>query len=243
MKEKYSYSDHIRHYQLDGEFYDFFEPDKFMLQEIRRRYQEFFYLAPLKNHEKILEIGSGGGFVVENFGKKKPFYIPLDIPVQNLRKIRNRNSYPVSPCCGDAYKLPFRSATFERVVMAEVLEHLAEPEKVLQELRRILKPDGLLMLSVPYKEKISYQICIHCNKPTPTHSHLHSFDKNSLSKLVVHNGFKPVSISKSCNKVPNRLHLNYLLRNLPFILWKTIDRIFNFFIDKPISLILIARPA
>ncbi len=241
MNNRLSYSDHIRHYQLDGEYYDFFQPDKFMLQEIRRRYQEFFYLAPLKENEKILETGSGGGFITENFQRADPFYVPLDIPSGNLKKIRNNQEFPVVPCSGDAYHLPFRNNSFDRSVMAEVLEHLAEPSQALQEQHRVLKPGGLLMLSVPYREKISYQICIHCNKPTPTHSHLHSFDEHSLNELIVKNGFETVKISKNCNKVPNRLHLNILLKDIPFSLWKGVDRLFHLIFNKPISLIFIAR--
>jgi ubiquinone/menaquinone biosynthesis C-methylase UbiE len=235
------YSNHILHYQIDGDYYDFFSPDKLMLQEIRRRYQEFFHLHQVNNYDKILEIGSGGGFSTDTLKVKSPLFFPLDIPLGNLKRIKQQVSFPVYPSSADVYELPFKENTFHLVIMAEVLEHLSEPQKALKEILRILKSGGTLIISVPYKEKISYQICIHCNKPTPTHSHLHSFDEKKLIELVSQAGFKPVKLSKNCNKIPNRLHLNYFLRNLPFRCWKLMDHFFNFLIDKPISLILVSQ--
>ena len=241
FKQQLQYSDHIEHYQRDGEYYDFFSPDKFLLQEIRRRYQEFFHLYPVKNGDRILEIGSGGGFSTAVFEKSSPLYYPLDIPVGNLKRIRQLTATRVYPTSADAYQLPFQENVFQLVIMAEVLEHLSEPLQALREIRRILQPAGSLVISVPYKEKISYQICIHCNLPTPTHSHLHSFDETKLINLITDAGFRTVKITKNCNKIPNRLHLNHFMRKVPFRGWKVIDRIFNSIIDKPISIILLSQ--
>lgn len=240
-KQELRYSDHIQHYQRDGDYYDFFSPDKLMLQEIRRRYQEFFHLYRVESTDRILELGSGGGFSTETLKNKSPLFFPLDIPVGNLKRIRQQVSFPVYPAAADAYKLPFKENVFQLVIVAEVLEHLSEPLLVLKEIRRVLKPAGKLLISVPYKEKISYQICIHCNLPTPTHSHLHSFDEMKLTQLVSDAGFRTVKITRNCNKIPNRLHLNHFLRKVPFPCWKVIDHIFNSIIDKPISIILLSQ--
>jgi SAM-dependent methyltransferase len=232
---------HIKHYKFDGDYYDFFAPDKFMLQEIRRRYQEFFNLFPLNPKYKILEVGSGGGFALEELEKVNPQYFPIDIPVGNLKKIKNQAAGPTFPCCADAYHLPFKEKSFDLIILAEVVEHLWEPIKVLKTLCPLLKNNGKLLVSVPYKEKISYQICVHCHRATPTHSHFHSFDRQILTELLQSAGFKPLKISKNCNKLSNRLHFNLFAKNLPFPLWKPIDRILNRLLDKPISLIVISE--
>ncbi len=50
---------------------------------------------------------------------------------------------------GSVYKLPFADATFDCVIISEVLEHLHEDGSALGELSRVLKPGGVLAASVP----------------------------------------------------------------------------------------------
>jgi 2-polyprenyl-3-methyl-5-hydroxy-6-metoxy-1,4-benzoquinol methylase len=239
--KNFGYSNHISHYQLDGEYYDFIAPGKFMEQEIRRRYQQVFRLFPPARTHRILEIGSGGGFAIDQLRKIKPIFFPADIPTGNLKKMRVNSPFTIYPCSVDAYHLPFSTESFDLVLLLEVIEHLESPQKVLTEAHRILKPSGKIVISVPYKEIISYQICIHCNQPTPTHSHLHSFDKDSLADLLKSAGIQPVKFVKNCNKVINRLHFNLLSRSWPFRLWRIFDAAANTLIDKPISLIVLGE--
>jgi 2-polyprenyl-3-methyl-5-hydroxy-6-metoxy-1,4-benzoquinol methylase len=50
----------------------------------------------------------------------------------------------------DATQLPFEDNAFDSIVLCEILEHLTHPEKVLREVRRVLKEQGKLIVSVPY---------------------------------------------------------------------------------------------
>lgn len=47
------------------------------------------------------------------------------------------------------YELPFADASFDCVIISEVLEHLAEDDRALAEISRVLKPGGTLAASVP----------------------------------------------------------------------------------------------
>lgn len=50
---------------------------------------------------------------------------------------------------GDGYRLPFPDATFDCVIISEVLEHLHDDDAALNELSRVMKPGGKLAISVP----------------------------------------------------------------------------------------------
>ncbi len=61
---------------------------------------------------------------------------------------------------GTAYALPFEDASFDRIIAAEILEHLPEDEVAMAELYRVLKPGGLLAVTVPrwLPEKVNWAL-------------------------------------------------------------------------------------
>ncbi|MFA5126624.1 MAG: methyltransferase domain-containing protein [Patescibacteria group bacterium] len=50
---------------------------------------------------------------------------------------------------GDVENIPFAEATFDKIICAEVLEHVFDKDVALRELLRVLKPSGLLLITVP----------------------------------------------------------------------------------------------
>ncbi len=61
-------------------------------------------------------------------------------------------SFPWLPLVrGDAAALPLRDASVDAAVLLDVLEHVAKPEAVLQEIRRVVRPGGYLIVSVPHR--------------------------------------------------------------------------------------------
>ena len=53
-------------------------------------------------------------------------------------------------CRGDLLNLPFPDGVFDGVVLTEVLEHCVDPRAAVAEVRRILRPGGLLLVTSPY---------------------------------------------------------------------------------------------
>ncbi|MEO8398351.1 MAG: methyltransferase domain-containing protein [Ignavibacteriaceae bacterium] len=231
------YTNHIEHYKLDAEYYNFFDYDEFAEQEHIRRYETIFNLHKIKNDEKILEIGSGAGHAVKHI--KSSSFFPLDVSSFNLKQIKSKTDKKVFPSSGDVYNLPFQMDTFDFIILSEVLEHLDNPEAALTEILRVLKKNGAFIVSVPYKEKLSFQICIHCNKPTPTYAHLQTFDTEKLSGMMESVGFKVLKSHKFLNKIPNRLRLNIFFKKVPYKIWNFFDGIFNRIIDKPASIMIL----
>jgi ubiquinone/menaquinone biosynthesis C-methylase UbiE len=239
MEKRIRYQNYVEHYKKDAEFQNYFETTPFEEQNIRRRYEQLFSLLP-KDGIRILEIGSGGGFAVEQIKKAKCLYFPLDIPHSNLNEINKRTDVKIYPVSGDAFHLPLQDNSFEAIILSEVLEHLEFPMDALKEMTRVLKPGGKLLISVPYKEKITYQICVHCNQPTPTHAHFHSFDEKKLTEWVKESGLSLQRFIKISNKLATRLGFYIILKKFSFTIWKSADMLFNLIVPKPSHLILIA---
>ncbi|HTI69039.1 MAG TPA: class I SAM-dependent methyltransferase [Candidatus Limnocylindria bacterium] len=78
------------------------------------------------------------------------------------------------------------SGSFDVVICHHCLEHVPDPLTVLVELRRILKPGGTLLLTVPYESESRYRSYIASE---PNH-HLYSWNVQTLGNLVTVAGFE-----------------------------------------------------
>ena len=63
-----------------------------------------------------------------------------------------KNNYPYEAVLSDCCKTPFNDNTFDYIVAGEIIEHIENPESLVKEMIRILKPNGILALSTPNEE-------------------------------------------------------------------------------------------
>ena len=85
----------------------------------------------------------------------------LNIAVERFTPFANYNPRSVfSLQQADATKLPFADCSFDKIICSEVLEHIEDYHAVLREIKRVLKPQGTLAISVPraWPEKICWQL-------------------------------------------------------------------------------------
>jgi SAM-dependent methyltransferase len=61
-----------------------------------------------------------------------------------------REQVPAALLSGDIMRLPFADNSFDKILMSEVLEHISDDRQALGELFRVVKPGGILALSVPH---------------------------------------------------------------------------------------------
>ena len=88
----------------------------------------------------VLEIGSGKDYQKNNFKDMCDEWVSFDY---NIRS----NTIDIQ---GDGQCLPFKDGVFDCVVSIDVLEHVPYPEKMIKEIQRVLKKDGILILSTPW---------------------------------------------------------------------------------------------
>jgi SAM-dependent methyltransferase len=116
-----------------------------LIEQLLKRFQSS--LGPKPSALSLLDLGcgTGGNFpVLKKFGQ----VISCDIEPEALRFARRQ--FPKGKWLkADAVKLPFRNESFDVVTAFDLLEHLQKERAALKEWMRVLKPGGLLVLTVP----------------------------------------------------------------------------------------------
>ncbi|MGB9771816.1 MAG: methyltransferase domain-containing protein [Candidatus Kapaibacteriota bacterium] len=230
-KQKTNY---IEHYQKDAELFDYFEPRlKETESEEERLAQYILWRIPPKA-KLIADVGCGKGWLARRLLRLDRIVVSIDLSYTNVSKVLKL--YPDENHFGvvaDGYNLPFKDEAFDCVVASEVIEHLESPNSFISELVRIVKQNGKIIITTPYREKIRYTLCVHCNKPTPWNAHLHSFDEFSLNQILTNSS--PLihwRFYKFGNSLIQYLRLYRALKLLPFWLWRLLDSFLNLF-SKP----------
>jgi SAM-dependent methyltransferase len=101
----------------------------------------------LERHPLHLEIGCGTGRTAKEMSERGHRVVAVDLRPEGLEAVRKANPSAIL-VRADATKLPFRRESFDLVTALDVLEHL-DDSAALTELRAVICPKGILILSVP----------------------------------------------------------------------------------------------
>ncbi len=116
----------------------------------RRRVPTLMDFLELNDGDTVLDCGCGMGFYLMTMGRlRKLNLVGVDGDVARL-DWAEREQVPAQLASVDIHDLPFADNSFDKVLMTEVLEHLADDRGAIREIYRILKPGGILALSVPH---------------------------------------------------------------------------------------------
>lgn len=91
---------------------------------------------------------------------------------------------------GDGYQLPFADGAFDCVIVSEVLEHLADDDAALAEVRRVLAPGGRLALSVPrwFPEVVCWKLSTDYHAAEG--GHIRIYRRGALERKLAAHGFE-----------------------------------------------------
>jgi ubiquinone/menaquinone biosynthesis C-methylase UbiE len=106
-------------------------------------------LKKIENKPKILDVGCANGthtyFLSQVFSEST--FTGIDIYQPAIKAARKK--YPfIRFGVADAHRLPFKNNYFGVLVCLETLEHLVDPSKALEEMKRVIKPGGYLILEL-----------------------------------------------------------------------------------------------
>jgi SAM-dependent methyltransferase len=115
---------------------------------------------PVGPGDRVLDMGCGGGRHAFALYRRGADVTALDMDAAELQDVagmftamQEAGEAPqgARACAvrGTAYGLPFPDDTFDRIVAAEVLEHLPDDARAMHELFRVLRPGGLIAVTVP----------------------------------------------------------------------------------------------
>ncbi len=115
-----------------------------------RRLQSPLIMDLLAPHldELILDLGCGAGFFTYEIGKRVRC-IGIDRALPRISQSSQLGRKTVFFAKADVQEIPFPSSTFDKVLLSSVLQMVEDEQALLRECRRVLRPGGTIVLSVP----------------------------------------------------------------------------------------------
>jgi SAM-dependent methyltransferase len=115
---------------------------------LRRHYVDQFHLRNVPYLPKSALVLDLGGNRVSKRGL-------FDVEMHELRVVYANLSAAKQPHVqADASLLPFPAETFDAIICSELLEHVPDPRPVLEEIRRTLRPRGIVLICAPFLNRI-----------------------------------------------------------------------------------------
>lgn len=162
---------------MNNEAYEFIEnnEDSHWWFQARKNIIRMFLEQNRAHYDTVLDIGCGSGHFLRSIKD-----------ISTTRYGIDEHSYSTADHTvmqGDARNLPFESGSIELITMLDVLEHIPESDAALREVHRVIRPDGLFLLTVP---AFQFLYSPHDRK----NHHVKRYCKKELCSQLTKNGFK-----------------------------------------------------
>ena len=164
----------------------YYKKTPFVSDIFRNRVKTALELASIKDSSVVLDVGCADGYVL-----KKTLEINasckcygVDVLEKNLREIPNCDIR-----VSDARNLPFADKFFDIVFVLDMLEHVKDFEQIIKEIKRVLKPNGVAILSGP-TETWFYKFCRFLWLRKFSMDEFHLYNIYEIEKKFPPNGFE-----------------------------------------------------
>jgi methionine biosynthesis protein MetW len=206
---------------------EFYERNSTDVPELDERLRSVARLVERSRPSRVLDVACGRGALLAELRRRMPgtALTGADISNPSVEAVR---ALGIDAVRADlSAKLPFEDESFDCVVFGEVIEHIVDPDFALQELSRILKAGGLLIVTTPNLaswfnriflllgiQPIFTETSLHVNlgrrfealgQWRPTQGHLKIFTESALREMLVGNGFAIEELLGAPFAEPNRL--------------------------------------
>ena len=203
-----------------SEFYlneDELSPPQFVTSRLEEITAEF---SKFRKNNRLLDIGCGAGTLLAAARKNSWNAQGLDVSPIAVKHVRD-SGFEVFE--GELQDAAFPSEHFDVVTAAELLEHLIDPQPVLQEVARILRPGGLFWTTTPHARGLSGRMLglkWRCIWPP---EHLQLFSVRGLKTLLRDAGFRQLRVDTTGGNPLEIFHAMGAAKAAP----KTVDQHFD----------------
>ena len=128
----------------------------------------YVFSLPFIEKKTVLDIACGTGYGIAILKKQARHVTGVDVDAEAATQALVECDEGADVLLGNGLGLPFRDASFDVITSFETLEHLHERTIFLTELHRVLKPDGILLLSTP---NANYSQPVDGKPANPFHIH------------------------------------------------------------------------
>ena len=120
--------------------------DRFMRKD-RAAYDEMYELIrPVVRHKTVLELATGTGLIAKHIVNAAAHIEATDASAEMIAEAKRDNrSTKLYFSVQDMFRLPYAEESFDVVIVSNALHIVPQPEKALQEIKRVLKDDGVLI--------------------------------------------------------------------------------------------------
>lgn len=161
-----------------------------------------FDLLDVQPGHRVLDLGCGAGRHTYAALERGAHVVGVDLDRELLEDVQEMAaamllSGDLPPeagaafLCGDATRLPFATGSFDRIIVSEVLEHIPDDTGAMQEIERVLHPDGKAAVSVPrwWPERVCWALSdeYHANEG----GHVRIYKAEELVKKLSTHGLRP----------------------------------------------------
>lgn len=179
-------------FNKQAEIYDEEGDGKF----VASMYDEIINRIMFLNPKKLLDIGCGTGNVLMRINRNENLYLyGIDISEKMIEKAKKNLGNKAELKVGDSEYLPWKDNSFDVIVCNASFHHYPNPEKVLLEMKRVLKKNGTVIIGDPTGPIIVRQI-LNLLFKFSNNGDYRAYSKKEIEALLIKCGLEPFNFKK-----------------------------------------------